>query len=120
MNSTGRAPEVRVVWVRFVMRAECDFASSLPILTLFLVPLSLPHPRTAAVLLDELDPCHFECPTNRLQGRAARLACTRFELMAAPDVELARCFLRLANLPNYVLDRLSRYEATLWRQAGQI
>jgi hypothetical protein len=34
--------------------------------------------------------------------------------------ELARCFLRLANLPNYALDRLSRYEATLWRQAGQI
>src|SRR6516165_541829 len=39
---------------------------------------------------------------------------------AAPDVELARCFLRLCNLPNYALDRLSRYEATLWRQAGQI
>jgi hypothetical protein len=34
--------------------------------------------------------------------------------------ELARCFLRLANLPTYPLDRLSRYEATLWRQAGQI
>jgi hypothetical protein len=37
-----------------------------------------------------------------------------------PTAELARCFLRLANLPNYALDRLSRYEATLWRQAGQI
>ena len=37
-----------------------------------------------------------------------------------PTVELARCFLRLANLPNIALDRLSRYEATLWRQAGQI
>jgi hypothetical protein len=37
-----------------------------------------------------------------------------------PTTELARCFLRLANLPNYMLDRLSRYEATLWRQAGQI
>ena len=35
-------------------------------------------------------------------------------------VELARCFLRLANLPNFALDRLSRYEAALWRQAGQI
>jgi hypothetical protein len=32
----------------------------------------------------------------------------------------ARCLLRLANLPNYALDRLSRYKATLWRQAGQI
>src|SRR5262249_5805691 len=29
----------------------------------------------------------------------------------------ARCFLRLANLPNFALDRLSRYETTLWRQA---
>jgi hypothetical protein len=35
-------------------------------------------------------------------------------------VELARYFLRLANLPNFALDRLSRYEATLWRQAGRI
>ena len=35
-------------------------------------------------------------------------------------IEFARCFLRLANLPSYPLDRLSRYEATLWRQAGQI
>jgi len=37
-----------------------------------------------------------------------------------PAADLARCFLRLTNLPNYALDRLSRYEATLWRQAGQI
>ena len=37
-----------------------------------------------------------------------------------PDIELARCFLRLCNLANYALDRLSRYEAILWRQAGQI
>jgi hypothetical protein len=42
--------------------------------------------------------------------------------VAAVDrpVKLTRCFLRLANLPNFALDRLSRYEATLWRQAGQI
>jgi hypothetical protein len=38
----------------------------------------------------------------------------------ATAVEFARCFLRLANLPNFVFDRLSRYEATLWRQAGRI
>jgi len=36
------------------------------------------------------------------------------------SADLARCFLRLANLPSYPLDRLSRYEATLWRQAGRI
>jgi hypothetical protein len=32
-----------------------------------------------------------------------------------PTIELARCFLRLANLPNFVLDRVSRYEATPWQ-----
>jgi hypothetical protein len=37
-----------------------------------------------------------------------------------PTANLARCFLRLAHLPSYPLDRLSRYEAILWRQAGQI
>jgi hypothetical protein len=50
-------------------------------------------------------------------------------LASAPDplrtdvhhnVKLARCFLDLANLPNFALDRLSRYEATLWRQVRQI
>ena len=33
---------------------------------------------------------------------------------------LTRSFVRLSNLPTYPLDRLSRYEATLWRQACQI
>jgi hypothetical protein len=37
-----------------------------------------------------------------------------------PSADLSRCFLRLANLPNFALDRLSRYEAILWRQVGQI
>jgi hypothetical protein len=34
--------------------------------------------------------------------------------------EVTRDFVRLSNLPTYPLDRLSRYEATLWRQACQI
>ncbi len=34
-------------------------------------------------------------------------------------IELAHCFLRLADLPNYALDRLNRYEVMLWRQAEQ-
>ncbi len=34
--------------------------------------------------------------------------------------DLTHCFLRLANLPSYPLDRLSRYEATLLRQVRQI
>jgi hypothetical protein len=33
---------------------------------------------------------------------------------------LTHAFFRLSNLPTYPLDRLSRYEATLWRQACQI
>jgi hypothetical protein len=37
-----------------------------------------------------------------------------------PAIEFARCFSLIADLPNYALDRLSRYEANLWRQAGQI
>ena len=37
-----------------------------------------------------------------------------------PATNLARCFSRLADLPSYPLDRLSRYEAILWRQASQI
>ncbi len=34
--------------------------------------------------------------------------------------DLTHSFVRLSNLPTYPLDRLSRYEATLWRQACQI
>jgi hypothetical protein len=52
--------------------------------------------------------------TNQAPGPAS------IQSQVVPDVELARCFLRLCNLPNYALDRLSRYEAILWRQAGQI
>jgi hypothetical protein len=37
-----------------------------------------------------------------------------------PATAIARCFLRLANLQSFPLDRLSRYEVTLWRQVGQI
>lgn len=36
-----------------------------------------------------------------------------------PSVGLARCFLRLADLPSFALDRLNRYEAALWRQVAQ-
>jgi hypothetical protein len=42
------------------------------------------------------------------------------EPAADPSLHLAQCFLHLANLPNYALDRLSRYEYTLWRQVAQI
>jgi hypothetical protein len=51
-------------------------------------------------------------------GLPKRRVKTRLSTDAA--AELTRCYLGLANLPNFALDRLSRYEATLWRQAGQI
>jgi hypothetical protein len=35
-------------------------------------------------------------------------------------IEFAQCFLRLANLPNFALDRLSRYESSLLNQARRI
>jgi hypothetical protein len=47
------------------------------------------------------------------------LASSQMETDGFPP-EFARCFLRLANLPNFALDRLSRYEAGLWRQVRQI
>jgi hypothetical protein len=38
-----------------------------------------------------------------------------------PTSDPAACsFLRLADLPNFALDRLSRYEAALCRQVGQL
>jgi hypothetical protein len=33
---------------------------------------------------------------------------------------LTQAFIRLTNLPSYPLDRLNRYEASLWRQACQL
>ncbi len=35
-------------------------------------------------------------------------------------MDIGDCFLRLTTLPTYPLDRLSRYEHLLWRQAPQI
>jgi hypothetical protein len=59
---------------------------------------------------------------NSDRQAASRLAATAIEASPAatltsargqvgPDVELTRCFLRLCNLPDYALDRLSRYVA---------
>jgi hypothetical protein len=40
--------------------------------------------------------------------------------VAGQTIDLAHSFVRLCELPDYPLDRLSRYEARLWRQARQI
>jgi hypothetical protein len=53
-------------------------------------------------------------PTDNLEAGS--------ELTAEPadqSDDLTRSFIRLSNLPTYPLDRLSRYEVTLWRQACQ-
>jgi hypothetical protein len=42
------------------------------------------------------------------------------ELNFDPKKDIANGFLRLAELPTFALDRLSRYEHLLWRQARQI
>jgi hypothetical protein len=42
------------------------------------------------------------------------------QLSSDSKKHIADCFLRLAELLTYPLDRLSRYEHTLWRQARQI
>ena len=69
-------------------------------------PLQPPHETPGSVVTAELEMTH-----SRNENTAG--------LAANPSVDLARCFLRLANLSNCALDRLSRYEAALWRQVGQ-
>jgi hypothetical protein len=58
---------------------------------------------------------------NAIGGEAIADSVTLLGMkLDARTTDFAQCFLRLANLPNFALDRLSRYEATLWRQAGRI
>ena len=63
-------------------------------------------------------------PSNRSQ---LHLVATRQSDAAAGNelnlntkMDIADAFLRLAALPTFALDRLSRYEHLLWRQARQI
>ena len=66
--------------------------------------------------------CFGQADPTSLDG-VSHSAVSRIETVshsAFSVVEFARCFLRLANLPNFALDRLSRYEANLWRQAGRL
>src|SRR5262249_14553118 len=84
------------------------------------------HPASVVHALFERS-AHFDDDTvshgvaNEVKARP-RSAWEAFEPAAqpGPNAEFARCFLSLANLPNHALDRLSRYEATLWRQVRQI
>jgi hypothetical protein len=74
-------------------------------------------------LFRQADPVSFDLTSHDITKETETLPNAgpkSVEPGADPTADLACCFLRLANLPNFALDRLSRYEATLWRQAGQI
>jgi hypothetical protein len=66
--------------------------------------------RNAAVA-DELRPDQDDLANDRSPSP---------EAVADQTDKLTHSYIRLSNLPTYPLDRLSRYEATLWRQAYQI
>ena len=70
-------------------------------------------------LFGRADPVSFG-PTSHAITNETEADPGPVESAVEPNADFARCFLRLANLPNFALDRLSRYEATLWRQAGRI
>jgi hypothetical protein len=59
---------------------------------------------------------------NQSALRAARQSDTAATHEPSPNLkkDIGDCFLRLAAQPTFALDRLSRYEHLLWRQARQI
>jgi len=65
-----------------------------------------------AVAIEDDTPHHEEAATNLDSGSP--------DWPANQSDGLTRAFVGLNNLPTYPLDRLSRYEAALWRQACQI
>ena len=65
-----------------------------------------------AVAMKDDTPHHEEAATNLDSGSP--------DWPANQSDGLTRAFVGLNNLPTYPLDRLSRYEAALWRQACQI
>ena len=65
-----------------------------------------------AVAIKDDNPHHEEAATNLDSGSP--------DWPANQSDGLTRAFVGLNNLPTYPLDRLSRYEAALWRQACQI
>ena len=69
------------------------------------------------------NPVAAEDDARQDQGEpASRLEASLASALGGTDQfdDLTRAFVHLSNLPTYPLDRLSRYEATLWRQARQI
>jgi hypothetical protein len=71
--------------------------------------------RNAVATEDDLQPDQDDLATNGIDTGSASP-----ETLADQTDNLTHAFVRLSNLPTCPLDRLSRYEATLWRQACQI
>ena len=85
--------------------------------------VDLPSREVAYALFGRAEPVSFDSASHSITNGTETVGNSgpkSIEPTIDPAADLARCFLRLANLPNYALDRLSRYEATLWRQVGQI
>jgi hypothetical protein len=77
--------------------------------------------RIVYAMFGQVDPVGFDLAQEPYGNTSATEALPNFRSdPVGPNAGLANCFLRLANLPSYALDRLSRYEATLGRQVSQI
>ena len=75
--------------------------------------------------LDPADPAETECQEKAVlqrdvfNGTISNRSMQPGDLDPKPGPDLARCFLLLANLATFVLDRLSRYEVLLRRRRNQ-
>jgi hypothetical protein len=83
------------------------------------------YPEFAHAMLEPADSVSFDRDPASHETTKATETSQKFRRKSLgapvhPAPDLARCFLRIANMPNYALDRLSRYEATLWRQVRQV
>jgi hypothetical protein len=69
-----------------------------------------------------LDSCDINHPVfRRADSVGAHIAShNSIRIETVSRCRVRPLLLRMANLPNFAIDRLSRYEAALWRQAGQI
>jgi hypothetical protein len=88
----------------------------------------------AALFEQNLEPCDLKLPPPKHDGQIDRAepnqsdpkildqtgAASLNEIHANVKWDVANAFLRLLAFPTFPLDRLSRYEQTLWRQARQI
>ncbi len=87
------------------------------------------HGRAVMVVFRQRDraagsPTEDACGNDENRDAGPRQECAgsgSTSALPTPDARLdvARCFLRLANFDNGVFERLGRYEAALWRQVRQ-